>query len=145
MSTVTVGLQKAVANTSVLLFLTLNAHWNIVGADFFQLHKALNDQYEILFDTLDILAERMRALDSLVQVNLTAFDQAAAMPTLPPKADGRAMITTLVAAHDKNVADLKAVAMDARTQADTVTENMLLSIIEAEQKTLWMLKSYLKG
>jgi starvation-inducible DNA-binding protein len=39
------GLQLAVAQTYVLTALTHNAHWNVVGSDFFQLHVAFGAQY----------------------------------------------------------------------------------------------------
>lgn len=143
-SSVVSGLQQAVANTTVLTFLTLSAHWNIVGADFFQLHAALNSQYDSLFDTIDLLAERIRALDDMVVVDLAMFQSQAKMPAVNASASARGMIETLIVAHNKNVADLVSLCKTAKDAGDTVTENMLLSIIESEQKTLWMLKSYIK-
>lgn len=143
-SSIVNGLQQAVANTTVLTFLTLSAHWNIVGADFFQLHSALNSQYDSLFDTIDLLAERIRALDEMVTVDLAAFQAQAKMPSFSPSSSARGMVDSLISAHNKNVADLASLCKTCREAGDTVTENMLLSLIEGEQKTLWMLKSYVK-
>jgi DNA-binding ferritin-like protein len=40
------------------------AHWNIEGPDFFEIHTAFEKQYEELFEVVDEIAERIRALDA---------------------------------------------------------------------------------
>ncbi len=136
------GLQQAVANTYVLVSLTQAAHWNLIGPDFFQLHAALGSQYEALFDTVDLLAERIRALDSFVDVSLTLFEKQAGMAPMSPSFSAKGMVMALIEAHGKNVADLAALCGVAREAGDSVTENMVLGLIEGEQKTIWQLRSW---
>lgn len=142
-SDIIAGLIQAVANTSVLTFLTLSAHWNITGPDFPHLHVLFGEQYEALFDTVDLLAERVRVLGAFVPVNLSGFESMAGMPSLSPLSSARGSVEALVQAHTKNVTDLQGLAVTAKTAGDTVTENMILGLIEGEQKTLWQLRSYL--
>lgn len=144
MSPVVAGLQQALANTCVLTALTQSAHFNILGPDFFQLHKAFNAQYHDLFDLQDTIAERIRALDAPVKMCLTEIETQAGMPCMSSSFSARGMVDALVAAHEKNVSDLKMLAATAREAGDSVTENMVLGWIEGEQKTLWMLKSWTK-
>lgn len=141
---VNVALQKAVANTYALTALTQNAHWNVVGRDFFQLHLAFGAQYEDLFDTIDLLAERIRALGGFVKADLSYLNTLAGMPSLDAPFEATNAVNVLISAHDKNIRDLKALCATARAAGDSTTENMILSIIEAEDKRQWQLKSYVK-
>ena len=48
--------------TEIALYLTArNAHWNIVDSNFSGLHAFFQDQYEIVDDYFDDVAERIRA------------------------------------------------------------------------------------
>ena len=144
MSSVTDGLQQALANTAFLTAATQAAHWNIVGSDFFQLHKAFNDQYEQLFDLQDVIAERMRALDAPVKMCLTENDALANMQCMSASFSARGMVDTLIAGHTKNTADLKALCALARETGDVVTENLVTEWLYAEDKLVWQLKSWTK-
>src|SRR5215216_606501 len=61
---VTDALNLVLADSYALMALTHLAHWNVEGADFFPLHKAFQEQYENLFEAVDEIAERVRALDA---------------------------------------------------------------------------------
>lgn len=144
-TSVTVGLQKAVANTYALTALSQVAHWNVVGDDFFQLHGIFGSHYEDLFDDIDLLAERIRALDGFVVGDLSKLNEMARMPLLTAPFEQDMAVKTLVDAHNINVNDLKdLIAICGRT-GDLTTQNMIMNLVEAEQKRLWMLKSFLKG
>jgi starvation-inducible DNA-binding protein len=144
MNPVVAGLQQALANTCVLTVLTQSAHFNVLGADFFQLHKAFNGQYHDLFDLQDTIAERIRALDEPVKMCLTEMETQAGMPCMSAAFSARGMVDALVSAHQKNIKDLNALCATAREAGDATTENMVLSWLEAEDKTVWMLKSWLR-
>ena len=61
---ITDGLNLVLADSYALMALTHLAHWNVEGEDFFPLHKAFQEQYEDLFEAVDDIAERVRALDA---------------------------------------------------------------------------------
>jgi starvation-inducible DNA-binding protein len=138
------GLQSAVGFTYSLVALTHNIHWNVVGKGFFQLHGALGEQYEALFDDIDLLAERIRALDGFVQVNLAKFAADSGIPELVAPFDCCDAIKMLVGAHNKNISSLKVLVEVCAKANDLETQNMILDMISAEQKRVWMLSSYLK-
>ena len=138
------GLQSAVGYTYALTAFTHNIHWNITGRGFFQLHAALGENYEALFETIDLLAERIRALDGFVSVNLAKFWNDAALPELNAPFDCCDAIDKLIGAHEKNVATLKGLSETCAKLNDLETQNMILDVITAEQKRIWMLKSYRK-
>ena len=58
------ALNLVLADSYALMSLTHLAHWNVEGPNFFDLHKAFQEQYEDLFEAVDEIAERVRALDA---------------------------------------------------------------------------------
>lgn len=137
------GLQLAVANTYVLTALTHNAHWNVIGDDFFQLHSAFNDQYEALFDKIDVFAERIRQLGSFVSVNLANFNSIAQMPDLVAPFEAEAAVSTLLLAHLKAISNLRDLSNLANTLNDLETQQIVLDALLWHEKITWFLKSYL--
>ena len=59
------GLNLVLADSYALMALTHLAHWNVEGSDFYALHKSFQEQYENLFEGIDEIAERVRALDAV--------------------------------------------------------------------------------
>jgi starvation-inducible DNA-binding protein len=55
-------LNTLLADEYVLYTKTRNAHWNIQGQNFMELHKFFQGQYEELDETIDEIAERIRML-----------------------------------------------------------------------------------
>lgn len=132
------GLQSLLSSTISLTSSTQSAHWSVTGPDFFQLHAAFGSQYEELFESQDVLAERIRALQGFPKA------ECAGTPVLTPPFSAQEAVTKLLSDREAAIALFKNVAKAARDSGDTVTENMLLSMIEAHQKAAWMLRSYLR-
>ncbi len=137
------GLVGALANTYTLASLHQSAHWNGTGCNFFALHPAFGTQYESLFDLTDTIAERIRALQSFVVVDLAEFKAMAKLPSLVAPFTVKECLDTLITAHEKNINDLNELIKICGATNDLVTQNMVMGWVESEQKTLWMLKSSL--
>ena len=56
------GLSQLLADTYVLYSKTHGFHWNVTGPMFNSLHEMFDGQYNELWDSLDEIAERIRAL-----------------------------------------------------------------------------------
>lgn len=135
-------LHGCIANSMALCQILRAAHWGLVSREFFSLHEAFGDQYEALFESVDWFAERIRALGS--HVDSTYLYNALPMSGIEgiqTPMECEAIIRALLTAHEKNIRDLSNAARIAKETGDTVTENALLTYIEAEQKTTWMLRS----
>jgi starvation-inducible DNA-binding protein len=139
----TQGLQKAVAQSLALSVLAKNAHVNVVGPDFFQLHEVFGSIYGRASEDLDAIAERMRALGGFVAMCMTEADSMSGLPCLKAPFTAQDAVTTLVRAQDIVVSDLTGVMNAADLAGDKVTANMLQDMIMATQKSQWMLRSYL--
>ncbi len=139
------SLNDVLADSYALMALTHLAHWNIEGPGFFALHTAFQTQYEELFLAIDEIAERVRALDSYAIGGLGAMCQAAAMPEFVSPLLQEGYVRALIAGNEKLIGDA-ARARDLASQLnDAETQDLMIGRITLHQKTVWMLKSYLKG
>ena len=138
------ALNLVLADSYALMALTHQAHWNVEGSDFFQLHKAFQEQYENLFEAVDEIAERVRALEAYAVGGLRKLAQMADMDEFTSPAPQKDYVAGLIVAHEKLLED----ALQAREAAghsnDLETQDLMIKRITWHQKTTWMLKSYLK-
>src|SRR3984957_4347172 len=95
------SLNLALADSYALMALTHLAHWNVEGADFFPLHKAFQDQYENLFEAVDEIAERVRALDAYAIGGLDALAKVAQMEEFKSPLPQKDYVAALIVAHEK--------------------------------------------
>ena len=139
------NLNQVLADSYALMSLTHLAHWNVEGPGFFALHTAFQTQYEELFTAIDEIAERVRALDAYAIGGLGKFAQTAQMKEFVAPQTQEEYVKMLLAANEKLVAD----AMKARDLAgmanDPESQDLMTGRITLHQKTIWMLKSFLKS
>jgi starvation-inducible DNA-binding protein len=138
------ALNLVLADTYALMGLTHQAHWNVEGADFFQLHKAFEEQYENLFEAVDEIAERVRALDSYAAGGLSKLARMAEMDEFTAPLPQKDFVSGLVANHDKLLEDALHTREMAGETGDLETQDLMIKRIAWHQKAVWMLKSYLK-
>jgi starvation-inducible DNA-binding protein len=125
--------------------LTHLAHWNVEGPGFFALHTAFQTQYEELFTAIDEIAERIRALDSYAIGGLGALGATAAMKEFVSPLPQEDYVRALVAANEKLIKDAAAARDIAGEVNDPESQDLMIGRITLHQKTLWMLKSFLKS
>ena len=143
-TTLTTKLNLVLADSYALMSLTHLAHWNVEGPGFFALHTAFQTQYEELFTAIDEIAERVRAIGSYAIGGLGTLADAAKIREFTSPLPQEGYVEALIAANEKLIADASA-ARDAAAEAnDPETEDLMIGRITLHQKTVWMLKSYLK-
>lgn len=138
------SLNQVLADSYALMSLTHQAHWNVEGPGFFALHTAFQTQYEELFTAIDVIAERIRALGEYAIGGLANLAAVADMHEFPSPLSQEDYVRELIAANEKLVADA-AHTRDLAGQAnDHESQDLMIGRITLHQKTIWMLKSYLK-
>lgn len=139
------SLNLVLADSYALMGLTHLAHWNVEGPDFFSLHTAFQTQYENLFLGIDEIAEQVRALGAYALGGLTTLASAAQLEEFKAPLPQKDYVAALIVAHEKVVDD----AVRARDLAGELEElqaqDLMIKRLQWHEKTLWMLKSYLKG
>lgn len=142
---ITRSLNQVLADSYALLSLTHLAHWNVEGPGFFALHTAFQAQYEELFVAIDEIAERIRALDAYAIGGLGTLARVAQMKEFASPLAQEHYVQALVAAHGKLVSDAASARDIAGAANDAESQDLMISRITLHQKTIWMLKSFLKG
>ena len=122
-----------------LLLASQLVHWNVKGELFLPIHQLTEQHYQALFETLDILAERMRALGTEVPT-----DGATKSFSVEAKLDGSSMVKMveqLIAMHEAAAKDAREVAGFADEHDDPVTNDMMMDCLKFHEKAIWMLRA----
>ena len=133
---VAAGLSKLLADTYAVYLKTHGYHWNVRGPNFGSLHNLFMAQYTEMWASIDLIAERIRALGEDAPQGYAAFAELSDIKDGSPKNDAEAMLKELVADHATLVATAKA----AREGADDVTASLIDARVEAHEKHAWMLR-----
>jgi starvation-inducible DNA-binding protein len=139
------ALNLVLADSYALMALTHLAHWNVEGEDFFPLHKAFQEQYENLFEAIDEIAERVRALNAYSIGGLATLAKEANMEEFKAPLPQKDYVAALVVAHEKLTEDALRTREVAASANDLETQDLMIKRLQWHEKTLWMLKSYLKA
>ncbi len=139
------GLNLVLADSYALLALTHLAHWNVEGSDFHALHKAFQEQYENLFEAVDEVAERARALDAYAIGGLGTLAKVAQMDEFKAPMPAKDYLAALIVAHEKVVDDATRLRDVAGEVNDLQTQDLMIERLTWHEKTMWMHKATLKG
>lgn len=142
-------LNQLLSDEFVLLVKTLNCHWNIHGPDFRSLHLMLDEQYNALVETCDLVAERVRALDERSVGSMAGFHEHTRLRELPEHdalPDSSGMIRTLTDDHEAIIRELRTQHdnMDTRLH-DVGTISLFEDLILKHEKMAWFLRAHLSA
>ncbi len=143
-NTIAEVLRPVLADTYALMAQTHLCHWNVEGPSFFALHAAFEAQYTELFTAADEIAERIRALGDYSPGGLATLAGIAKMAELPERATAEKMAASLIENHTKLIKDAAKAREVASDVEDKETEDLMIARIQVHEKTVWMLKSFLK-
>ncbi len=138
------GLNLVLADSYALMANSHDAHWNVEGPGFFELHNAFQEHYENLFNAIDEIAERARALDGYPPGGLRRLGHLAKLHEFSHPLSAKDYVAGLIVGHEKTVMDAIALRDAAGAMNDAQSQDLAIERIAWHQKTLWMLKSYLK-
>ena len=135
------GLKNVLADTYALYVKTHGYHWNVTGPRFNSLHNMFEEQYTDLWQALDEIAERLRAIGEFAPGSTEAILENASIKPDNSTPDADSMVSNLATGHDTLSATLKAALDDAESVGDDVTVDLFTQRMTVSQKTAWMLRS----
>ena len=138
-------LNSLLADAHVLYVKTRNYHWNVTGAHFNDFHKLFEAQYEALAEEIDEIAERARALGVKAEATLADFLRRARLKEHPGDPDAMAMINSLLSDHETFARQVRKDVEVAGKNGDPATADFLTGLVEAHEKTAWMLRATLEA
>jgi starvation-inducible DNA-binding protein len=138
-------LARLLADEHVLYVKTRNFHWNVTGLDFGSLHALFETQYNALAETIDEIAERLRSLGGVAPGSMKEFLKLTRLDEQPGgKLEAEKMIAALLSDHEAVVRALREDIKAADKAGDAGTNDFLVGILEAHEKTAWMLRAHLE-
>jgi starvation-inducible DNA-binding protein len=139
------GLGRVLADSTVLYAKTHGFHWNVTGPMFNTLHLMFMDQYTELWNALDAIAERIRALGYPAPYGGSAIAALTSIPETAGSPTALEMVRELVLGHEAVARTIRAVFVSADEAGDQPTADLLTQRLQIHEKTAWMLRSLLEG
>jgi starvation-inducible DNA-binding protein len=140
-------LNQDLADAYVLLVKTKKFHWDVVGPQFRSLHQIWEEHYQALTETIDAVAERVRALGGYPVGTLEGFLKIATLKEeagTVPTATG--MVARLVDDHEQVIRNLRDhVDQTGEQFHDQGTSDFLTGLMEGHEQMAWMLRSFIEG
>ncbi len=132
-------LSIALSSTYILYLKTQAFHWNVVGPNFYSLHKLSEQQYQQLGGAVDELAERIRALGHPTPASFAQFKKLSHINEFSELYTAEEMIQQLVSDHETASSFLKEAFAVAEESYDYATCDMFAKFMTNHEKAAWML------
>ena len=138
-------LNTLLADEYVLYTKTRNAHWNIQGQNFIELHKFFESQYDALDIIIDDVAERVRTLGHFALGSLKDFTSMTRLSEHNRDfTDQKHIIQTLLEDHEALIRSLrKDISTTAEKHRDLGTADFMTGLMEKHEKMSWMLRAHI--
>src|ERR1700740_2793863 len=129
------SLNLVLPDSSPLMAALHLAHWTVEGEDFFPLHKAFQEQYENLFEAIDEIAERVRALNVYAVGGLNALGKLANIEELKWPLPQKDYVAALIVVHEKTTEDALRTRELAESANDLETQDLMIKRLQWHEKT----------
>ncbi len=137
------GLAKLLADSSILYLKTHNFHWNVEGLMFNTLHQMFMEQYTELWNALDLIAERIRALGEYAPGSYKKYAKLTSLTESEDVPNATEMIQQLLEGHEAVARTARSIFPAAEKAGDEASLDLLTQRIQLHEKTAWMLRSLL--
>ncbi len=135
------NLQRVLVDLVALHLYGKQAHWNIVGKNFRDLHLQLDEIVDLARDHSDTIAERMRALDVVPDAGPKAvFSQSSLTDFGSAEVDTAEAVDKITLLLRETAATARAVHDDVDNE-DPTTADLLHTIIHDLEKQAWLISS----
>src|SRR5690606_18553108 len=135
------ALNELLSNYQIFYMNVRGYHWNIKGANFFELHLKFEELYNDLLLKIDEIAERVLTLGHRPAHAYSSYIERSEVPERKDVSDGREAMENVVDSFARLIAkqrELLALAGDAN---DEGTVALMSDYISQQEKTVWMYRS----
>ncbi len=137
------GLSRLLADSYTLYLKTHNFHWNVKGPMFQTLHLLFETQYTELALAVDLIAERIRALDFPAPATFKSFLELASIKEDEGVPKAEEMIAKLVDGNEAVAKTARSLFPKVDASHDEPTADILTQRMQIHEKNAWMLRSLL--
>ncbi|MCB9149177.1 MAG: DNA starvation/stationary phase protection protein Dps [Caldilineaceae bacterium] len=144
-ATIITLLNQQLADTFDLYSQTKQAHWNVKGMNFMQLHLFFDELAEGLLEYVDMIAERVTALGGypLGTARMAAKDST--LPEFPTNIyQGKEILEVLAQRFGNYASTTRAAIETASEHGDQDTADLFTEVSRAIDKHLWFIDAHLQ-
>lgn len=136
---------KTLLATSFSYYLkTANYHWNIEGDNFISYHPWLGELYSGVYETIDQIAEYIRAMQAYTPASLVRFQELTKIQDQIEVVQPMVLFEQLLA-DNQTMLDLLNITFDTATkERQQGIANFIAERIDFHQKYAWQIRSTLK-
>lgn len=140
-------LNHDLADAYLLLIKTKKYHWDVIGPQFRSLHEIWEEQYTALTESIDSMAERVRALGGYPVGTAAGFLKYASIKehsgNVPTASE---MVANLVVDHEQIIRNFRDhIDRCSDDFHDEGTADFLTGLMEQHEEMAWMLRSFIEG
>jgi starvation-inducible DNA-binding protein len=135
------NLQRVLVDLIELHLQGKQAHWNVVGSNFRDLHLQLDELVDFARVASDTIAERMRALDAIPDGRSDTVSAATTLPQIPAYERNTSEVVDLITTRTYATVDTLRTVHDAVDAEDPSTADILHQLIDGLEKLAWLIKS----
>ncbi len=135
------NLQKVLVDLVELASQGKQAHWNVVGKNFRDTHKQLDEIIEAARTFSDTVAERMRALHALPDGRSDTVAETTTLPEFPQGEIDTAEVIDLVTERLEAAIGTCRDVHDAVDEEDPTSADILHAILESLEQFAWMVSA----
>lgn len=136
------GALTGVLGDSLVLFIkTQGYHWNVKGPLFQPLHEMTERLYRDLFEAIDEIAERIRALGEIAPLSMADTISHTQLNEEDTLRSAQGMIEQLISDNESLVRRMRETAALAAENKDGATEDLMNARMYSHEKAIWMLRS----
>jgi starvation-inducible DNA-binding protein len=135
------NLQQVLVDMIELHLQGKQAHWNVVGTNFRDLHLQLDELVDFAREGSDTIAERMRALHAAADGRTDTVAATTTLPQFPPYEHSTADVVDLASTRIYAAVDTLRGVHDAVDAEDPTTADVLHQLIDGLEKLAWLISS----
>ncbi|WP_353612282.1 DNA starvation/stationary phase protection protein [Mycobacterium sp. ACS4331] len=135
------NLQRVLVDLIELHLQGKQAHWNVVGTNFRDLHLQLDELVDFAREGSDTIAERMRAFYGTPDGRSDTVAATTSLPQFPAFEQSSSEVVDLVTTRIRAAVDTMRAVHDAVDAEDPTTADILHQLIDGLEKQAWLISS----
>jgi starvation-inducible DNA-binding protein len=118
-------------------------HWNLIDSDFIEYHQLFDSHATLVYESQDVIAERMRQLGEPVVGLLTDYHSYSKLTHEKPEARNNMpnILKFITTQHEITIKLLEETIDSAAESKDFSTADILTKFLQDHQKMHWFIKS----
>ena len=139
-------LNQQLADATDLFTQTKQAHWNVKGMDFFQLHELFDTLAKVPRKQADMLAERATALGGMALGTVRMAAESSTLPEYPVETvEDKKVVDVMVERWAAYAASTRAAVRRSAELDEPSTEDLFTELSREIDESLYFLESHLQS